>query len=592
MNLFLLRITSDSGDAGGRSSESRVRVPPHLGLEGNESHTFHLATPEGGRISLHVWIEEKAYRGEREYIYDSGDEVVFYTGLAFHRDLGHCYVDAKAFRDDWASLGDRIDGRFAALRLDKIKRQVELLLDPVGLLNVYIFRGDGETLISNRLEAIRANASLSIDLEGLGSFIACGWYLADKTPFADVSVLPGGAVYRFGGDSAGPRQYFDRYDVIKRGYRPLPEVSTELIRSITPILRGLSELEGEIYCALTGGSDSRVLLCLLRHAGVQARYFTRYAIDTDDVEIPRQLATDFELDYRDDFAPVDSVLDDWNTFARRAMRTTDGSVNLWQFPDFLTDLFSGPRRCILIEGIDGAVQKNWSMPLISLLGLKGEDGLRRMVIRNTLDALRPEVYAYPSAWVREYLETNREQGVGLADAWAASHAFEELPRWGGAHATKWDAECDYPMLFLTHVFLRAGFSTEPRHRYAMALHVQIARDTSPSLAAAPSSRDSWNRPTLRSQIWLRMEQRLRERWRRGGTPHELPPDIFHRDEIFPRLIQPFTEMIEAHPGSPIWHLVDREKLLLELQRFERHGGPLRRIEQLFTTLTPLYYLSE
>jgi len=159
----------------------------------------------------------------------------------------------------------QLDGAFAAVLWDARRHRLIVVTDFLGLQPLYLAHDGGRLLIASEIKGVAAALSnLEMNPEGWGAFASMGHFLGNTTSAAGVRRVPAASVLIF--DDAGRK-------IEERQYWGWPSTSRPL--ADTGEIAGALEREAREYARyhapgtvlLSGGFDSRLLLCLLRRLG-------------------------------------------------------------------------------------------------------------------------------------------------------------------------------------------------------------------------------------------------------------------------------------------------------------------------------------
>jgi len=158
-----------------------------------------------------------------------------------------------------------LDGAFAAVLWDAHRQRLIVVTDFLGLQPLYLAQDEGRLLIASEIKGVAAAMSkVEIDPEGWGAFVSMGHFLGDTTSAAAIRRVPAASILVF--DAAGrkveERQYW-RWPEVSRATPDTGAIAAALQREIREYAR--YRAPGTVL--LSGGFDSRLLLCLLARAG-------------------------------------------------------------------------------------------------------------------------------------------------------------------------------------------------------------------------------------------------------------------------------------------------------------------------------------
>jgi Glutamine amidotransferase domain len=163
----------------------------------------------------------------------------------------------------------QLDGAFAAVYWDARSGHVTVVSDFLGLQPLYLARSGTRVLLASELKGIvAALGSAGMDAAGWGGFIAMGHCLADTTMLAGVRRFPAASIATWDSDgrAVAERQYW-RWPEGGRAAAGTGDVVGALEREVRKY--ALYRSPGTVL--LSGGFDSRLLLCILWRLGHRPR---------------------------------------------------------------------------------------------------------------------------------------------------------------------------------------------------------------------------------------------------------------------------------------------------------------------------------
>ncbi len=283
--LFLVR-TSDPGFADKASAEARAQFA---------LHGFRTCR----EIGLPGWrlLHAPHIIGGPESLFEQGDDLVAvagtltYDGLIGRPALEALLGSASLEAPDWSRLG----GQFAAV-VRKAGRCF-VLTDFFGAFQLF---HDAEMRLfsTSLLAAARAQPRLSFDSQGLYEFAFNVFPIGNDTVFTELKTLGPDKIVELGADGAAAH----------RVAKPLPDLAAEMgiEERIGRHRDRLAHVVGihvrhfgdRIFCPLSGGLDSRLVLAALRAQGCRPRLFVYGPPGSADVEIARAIgaAEGFEVE--------------------------------------------------------------------------------------------------------------------------------------------------------------------------------------------------------------------------------------------------------------------------------------------------------
>jgi asparagine synthase (glutamine-hydrolysing) len=229
----------------------------------------------------------------------AGDALVAVAGtLAVDGRLGREALAALATMDPLALDWRRIAGQFVAL----VRRERQTFLFGDYFSAFQLFGDVGERVFSTSLlAATAALPRLSFDPQGVYELAFNVMPIGDDTVFNEFKTLSPETVLELTEDG-----------VVRHAVRkPLPDMPSDLPlnerierhreRVAKVVGSHVGAFEGEVFCPLSGGLDSRLVLAALREQGVSPHVYVYGNPGDEDVEIARAIgaACGFEVDWTD-----------------------------------------------------------------------------------------------------------------------------------------------------------------------------------------------------------------------------------------------------------------------------------------------------
>jgi hypothetical protein len=162
-----------------------------------------------------------------------------------------------------ARLLREYEGAFAALFWDAVKRKLVIVTDFLGLQPLYWSKSDNGLQVATETKAFRGQP----DLAAWGAFISLGQTIGDRSLMEGVARVPRAAVWIYDAATGA----LDKYCYWNW---PEPRERVSVDDLIDPLHWSIREYMDHGYAGtllLSGGFDSRLLLLMLRDAGIDAR---------------------------------------------------------------------------------------------------------------------------------------------------------------------------------------------------------------------------------------------------------------------------------------------------------------------------------
>jgi hypothetical protein len=424
----------------------------------------------------------------RRYLALTDRTATFFDGLPVHSSAGLDALDAGVLAERWEELPATLEGQFNAVRLDLEADNAEVLMDPLGMLRIYVARRGRETVAANSVRVLAGTLGCrEPDRLGVASMVALGWAVEDRTLLGEVDTLAGGAVHRLSGEDIRTRTHFDPQGLVAGRAKPVaPEQFTESMSRLTG--EAVAGIE-PIRCALTAGRDTRVLLALLQSAGRErdASFYTGGAPGSHDVELGSELAR--RLTLRHEVDSPDMGATDWDAAADRFIAQTDGLASLLQLPDYM-ELKAPPRRLgVTMWGVGGEIGRagtgpiNHVTPNLPVVSSLPEFQRRLMVnkMEHGSGLLTAEGHGLVRSYLERFVATRRAEGWPTREVYEAFYAFERVGCGGASGPRRAAGTGDVFSPFCSRQFIEYSFSLSAGERYLEAPHHRLLQTLAPEL---------------------------------------------------------------------------------------------------------------
>lgn len=263
--------------------------------------------------------------GGPETLLVQGDDLVAVAGtLTCDGRMGEPALRAVLAMEkpDWSRLG----GQFVVL----VRRAGRTLVftDYFGAFQLF---HDAEMRLfsTSLLAAANALPRLSFDTQSVYEFAFNVVPIGNDTVFAELKTLGPGTVVELGEDGA----------ILHQVAKPLPEapvampleerIQAHRERLAAVVRHHVEAFGGRVYCPLSGGLDSRLVLAALRAEGCRPRVYVYGGPDSGDVRIARAIAAaeGFKIEWRDKEAYREVEPDDFPEQVERNFQAYDGLPN-------------------------------------------------------------------------------------------------------------------------------------------------------------------------------------------------------------------------------------------------------------------------
>lgn len=550
----------------------------------------------------------------RQYVSLSSEQVVFYDGCLFDRTGSFNAHHAQDLALHWQQMHEVLEGQFVAVKVTEKPLCIELMLDCLGMEQVYYFHQGDRWLISNNVRLIERLSKISAwDPLGVSMVLGIGWVGADRTLKQDIRVVPGGECWKWQHNFTEPSRipYFTRSQLRHQRYRKLTHSQTqELAKEMVGNCRLLAENFGELRCPLTGGRDSRMLAALLIHGQINANYYTDGAIGSTDVEVSKRVAAALNLPYHNDHTINSDALEQWDFVSWRLVEQNDGMVSLWQIIDILRQPWQIDHLGVCLTGFGGEIARGYyrDTPMGEQLfaSPNQRDWVQRILpakmIRNSGQLVKQETKVMAQTYLQQLMEQFLDEGFAPIDVPHLLFTYERVRRWAGSNARKTLPQQDVFSPYCTRAFVETAFALPPDYRYCETLHYELTKFLVPQLHSLP-----YDAPWLwQPPITYLMQRRLDAVVRKVNRlfPHLLKHyqsqqsyhsqqsssiPAFTKSAWLEAKLLPLRELCLDQKNSPLWDFVNRSEFERIMSSAAEPTERSKYLTNLYTIITLFYY---
>jgi asparagine synthase (glutamine-hydrolysing) len=182
----------------------------------------------------------------------------------------------------WEALS-QANGTFNIVHYQPRAPALTLIADRVGVRPLYFWADDDWVIFASALRILEGCPLVirRVDLRAVTELVVLGTPLGDRTPYADISVLQSAEVVRVGDKTISRNRYW-RWDEVEEAAAP---ETTRLTAVYDAFQNAISRRNGTNKTAaafLSGGLDSRCVVAVLRHHGVQVHSVNFARPETQD----------------------------------------------------------------------------------------------------------------------------------------------------------------------------------------------------------------------------------------------------------------------------------------------------------------------
>ncbi|GEM_PF-5322741 len=542
----------------------------------------------------------------RKYLHRDQKNVVLYDGCLVDMQDGFPAHDASRLAKHWDDLPRRLEGQFAAVKINRISGKLQVMTDPLGTYQVYYLNRGSCWFVSNNLYLLcRFAGESALDPDGVSLFLATSGYGKDFTVFENIKVITAGQIWRWSKGRAYPAKHF--YCRPEEFIFPKKKTFSEsqlldLAETLARPCKILARYFGSLEAPITAGKDSRFMTALLMHESIPAQYFSAGAPGQNDVRIGRLIANRFGLPHRVKAHDTALLSSGWDFLTRKFVTQTDGSVSLAHIANILDQPEHIENLGIHLYGIGGENARKsiddrqfyLHRPTLSYLQ---EYMFGHIAGKKRRNLLKPVVYEHVRKYAYDVIKRFWDYGFPPLDVFKARSVFERSPRWSGPNFKQVMMSTDVFSPFCVRAFAEAAFQIHALRRYADYLHYRLIKTLNPELWAIELTvpwKTQHPLATMAGFIVHPLKQKLaiRSRLRKmlgkqKASPKGLDPGTrrFQRSSWLQTNLASVRSFCLDNTASEIWDFVDRE----EFERLTAEGQDeeviRKRHKELYDTYT-------
>lgn len=255
-------------------------------------------------------------------------------------------------------LARELEGVFSIVVCDTRGSSVVVITDPMGSLHTYLRRDGASVWIST--SSIALSDAQTLDPLGLAEYLAMGIIYEDRSLWRGVRKLAPGTVTVVQEGKESTRVYWGLVDAFSSRLS-LKDASEAMMNQLVVALKQLSAQFPRGVSDLTGGYDSRLLLCAILEAGLDLEYTVAGSPDSADVHTAQSIAGQLGLTLNTiENVPAVSV-----ARFQQAIALSDGEYNAFDYARILES--QGPmaqRFDMSLNGSYGEVARGYWWELL------------------------------------------------------------------------------------------------------------------------------------------------------------------------------------------------------------------------------------
>lgn len=226
----------------------------------------------------------------------------------------------------------KLNGCFSGVIVDSGTNKIILFNDRFGMQRIYYYEGKDAFYFSSEAKALLSILPelRTLDIKGLGEFLACGCVLENRTLYRHINLLPPASAWTFtNGNTIEKKRYFHPSEWENQTWLEKEFFYDKLKETFSRILPRYFHRNRPIGFSLTGGLDTRMLLANTELAEQKYPCYTFAGMYRDcyDVKIARKIASVINQPHHT-IVVDDTFLNDFPAYAEKTIYITDGYLDV------------------------------------------------------------------------------------------------------------------------------------------------------------------------------------------------------------------------------------------------------------------------
>ena len=199
----------------------------------------------------------------------AGEPLLSSDGSNRQKDLN--IIHNHAITNDWSVLREA-EGTFCLIHYQPQTGTLSLVADKLGIRPLYFWMNDKQVVFASALRILEGLAFVpkKMDLRAVTEVVALGAPLADRTPYAGISLLKPAEIVQITNEGTSRSCYW-RWDEIEESNDSEPERLAMVYDRFQAATKRRIRNDEVAAAYLSGGLDSRCVVAALCHEGVRTR---------------------------------------------------------------------------------------------------------------------------------------------------------------------------------------------------------------------------------------------------------------------------------------------------------------------------------
>lgn len=529
----------------------------------------------------------------KEYIYENEEEILLYDGCIIDSLNEKTLIKPTEIIINWERKSTDFEGQFSIARINKKSSSITLMTDFMGMGQVYYYRNDNAWLLSNHIGILQNISKLKcFDSYGVSLLLTMGWIAGKHTLAKGIHVVPGGNIWKW--CSLEHVHEIKNYYPIRKLNRKKQKSrfrdseATLLSDQLVALCSAVKTSGRTLYCPITGGRDSRVMLSLLIRGDINGLYFIDGNPRSEEGKIAQAIASKYELNYKNHHVGLSDLKGRWNELCHTLTVQNYGMVSLWQVCDILRQRKKIETLDILLYGVGGEIGRRFYKNPLFFVGKQDLETVSRKLskclFRDYGGIIKKESISLSNSFIQKWTETVFHDGINPTEIPDYFYAFERVRRWAGSNFKKMMPEVDVFSPFCSRPFVEMAFSLIPVYRYSEPLHFGML-SLLPDLHQFRFENGAW-----KSQIpWINLFLMVVNKYsiKKKKIKSRFIPAL-DRGQFLKQNLHTIREVCLDQTQSQLWDFIDKE-IFEEVTSKKFDGNYIENNAEVIYQIATLFY---
>lgn len=571
MNLFImgLNVPQIYFDRASKQLDNACEI--FSNLKGGEKFAYQSSNLRNFVIMRY---SAKELLGQRSYLSDEEEQIVFYSGLPVDPSKQILAHKANEISRNFNGIKYDLEGQTLVLRFNKRTSDADIITDSLGIEQGYYCFNNNGLLVSNNIHLIeRVILSNKLDSEGMSYYLGIGWIGSDCTLKEDIKLIPGGQHWRW----SSKQSILDRktyFDPSLTNVNTKEALSKDNIGALAENLKNcysaLAE-NFEIECPLTGGQDSRLVAGLLINKGINAKYYTSGHPLSSDVIVASLIAKKFNLRHNVYETDTGILNNSWDELVKEFILKTCGMASLWNITDVLPNFGIQNKINVRLTTHGITIAKvAYNRPHLLLNDIGSKDIIKHLeerVINDACGIVSSSAIHTCKEYISRFVNESLEKSINIK---VLPDLFCLLERVRRYHGNNWYIErdsIDFFDVFSTKDFLSTGMKLYPLEKITSPIHFRLLKLINKELLEMPfEGGKEFGIQNIKLKLFIdKKKQQIKKEIKKFTKEKETKRpkkgvEGFNRLLWFKQNLVNIKTVIMDQASSELWSFINRAKL--------------------------------